>query len=301
MTWYGYALISAVLISLVGLFQKKTLQNEHSLQYVTIFRTTNFLLFLLIFAPTLSIGTTSSQFFLLGVTGLIGATGQLFVARSLRALEISTVMPILALDPALVALVAFAFLGERLSGFNVIGMAFVLVGAFVLESHRNEGGGKWRDILHSPKLLLQPFKNVARARGGRSIIIAIVAYAISGTIDRFLLKQLNVTTYLFYVYLFGTTLFFLLLLATKQKVGFFQQGNRLFFPTIIIAAVISLFSNVAQAKATSLAAIGLVIAVKRSSVLIDVLLGGRLFHERHMAQKLLASAIILLGLYLVVF
>ncbi|MFH0829279.1 MAG: EamA family transporter [Candidatus Kerfeldbacteria bacterium] len=300
MTWYWYAIFSAVLISLVGLFQKKTLQNEHSLQYVTIFRTTNFLLFLLIFAPTLTIGTTSTQFFFLGLTGLIGATGQLFVARSLRALDISTVMPILALDPALVALLAFGVLGEKLAGFNIVGIAFVLIGAFVLESHRKEGDGRWRDILHSPKLLVRPFRRMAQERGGRSIIIALFAYAVSGVIDRFLLKQLNVTTYLFYVYLFGTTLFLLLLLATKQKVQLFQQGNRLFFPTIIIAAVMSLFANISQAKATSLAAVGLVIAVKRASVLIDIILGGRLFHEHHIAQKLLASAIILLGLYLIV-
>lgn len=299
MQWYGYALLSAALISLVSIIQKRALRQEHSLQYVTIFNILKFVIFLLLFSPSLSLNVTSGQFFLVSLSGIIGAVGLLSVARALRALDMSIVLPILALDPAMVALLAFMFLGERITGFGAIGIALVLVGTFVLEVHKTHED-RWRDMMRSPKMLIRPFVAIGKGKGGTSIIIALVAYAVGSVLDRFMLKQVSVSTYLFYNYLAGTTLYLLLLISIRQKMDLFGTNKKFLFPLVIVAAVLNVFANVTQAQAMSMAAVGLVIAVKRISVLIDVVLGGRLFHERHLPQRLLASAIILFGIYLIV-
>ncbi len=299
MQWYGYALLSAALISLVSIIQKRALRQEHSLQYVTIFNILKFFVFLLLFSPSLSLNVSSGQFFLACLSGIIGAVGLLSVARALRVLDISVVLPMLALDPALVAVLAFLLLGERITGFGALGISLVLIGTFVLEIHKTHED-RWRDMMRSPKMLVRPFIAIGKGRGGASIVIALAAYAFSSILDRFLLKQVSVPTYLFYNYLAGTALYLLLLISTRQKMDLFGSNKNFLFPLVVLAAVLNVFANVAQAQAVSLAAVGLVIAVKRVSVLIDVALGGRLFHEHHLPQRLLASAIILFGIYLIV-
>jgi len=63
MPWYGFALITAVAISIIGLLQKRTLQREHSIEFVTLLMMAKLIMFLLVFAPSLKLGVNSWYFF----------------------------------------------------------------------------------------------------------------------------------------------------------------------------------------------------------------------------------------------
>lgn len=299
MPWFLYALFAALCITAVGLLQKKSLQQERSLEYVTLLNVAKLLVFVTAFSQVLELRVTSGQFVIIGISGFIGGCSLLFTARAMRALELSSVLPILALDPALVALFAFMLLGERLTLVKIGGLLLAVIGTFILEFHRTGSSGLF-SFLRSPKSLLEPFRSIGRGPGGRSLVIAVISLALSATLDRLMLVRVPVTTYLFYSYLCGTILYLVLLAGSGTKIGMPSVGKGSFIGIILLTAAINVIGNAAQARAVSVAAASLVIAVKRVSVLFDVILAGKFFHEKNILQKAVASIIILAGIYFII-
>lgn len=296
MPWYVYSIIAGLTVAAVGLLQKKTLQQEHSMEYVTVFSVLKLVLFVLGFGPTLELSVSSTEFFILGLAGLFSGFALLMVTKAVRVAEISTVLPILSLEPGIVAILGLGLLGEKLTGGNALGILLMLVAAYVLELRHAERGSGMKGF----RALVEPFRRLASGRGGHFAILGLLAYSIGSILDRYILLRVPVTTYIFYVYVFVAGLNLFLSLSTRQRFEIIHRGHRFLFPLILFIAVLHITSGLAQAKAMSLAAVGLVIAVKRISVLIDVILGGRFFHERNVLQKTLASIIMLIGVYFIV-
>lgn len=289
--WYGYAIISALTIAAVGLLQKKTLQREHSLEYVTVFSLAKLVFFLAIFGGRVNWTLEGGLVGWVLISGVIYALAFLSIAKSMRRLDLSTVMPVLSIEPAIVALLALLTLGETLTGGQVVGLSLTLIGTYVLELRRHT------DETHH---LLQPIFQLLKNRGGRLALWGLTFFSISSVIDRWLLQRLDVLTYIGYILIISLVFYSLLWMISRERPELFKSGQRWVLPLILVIAALHLTSNLAQAKAISLAAVGLVIAVKRTAALLDVVIGGRLFHERHLVQKTLASIIILVGVYFIV-
>lgn len=298
MPWYSYALISAAGIALVGLLEKKTLQREHSSEYVAVFSIMKLALFLLFFSSSVIWTVSSSNFIWLVIDGAIGALAFFMVAKAIRRMEISSAVPILALDPGLTAILAFFFLGERLNGTHIVGLFFLVIGTYILELHRSH------DQLGHPltniRTMISPLTNVWRQTGGGYILAGLVLFSVASTLDRFVLTRVPTTTYVGYTLIVNTVIFLILLVRSRNPLQLLRPGRGYLLFFITIAAAAHLISNLSQAKAVSIAAVGLVIGVKRLSVLIDVILGGKYFHERHLPQKIVATLIMLVGLFFVV-
>jgi len=234
----------------------------------------------------------------MGLAGCLGAMAFLMIAKAMRQLELSTVLPILSLEPGLVALLAFLLLGESLSRTNALGLLLILGGAYILEL-RVHGGAPARPE-RGPKLL-QPLARLAQGRRGHFALLGLLFYGFASLVDRYMLVRVEVTTYLFYTTTFITAIYLVLFFLTTDQVQVFQRGSRRIILLILVIAALHLTANVAQAKAISLAAVGLVIAIKRLSALIDILIGGRFFHEHNLGQKALASIVILTGVFFIIF
>lgn len=289
--WYGYAIISALTIAAVGLLQKKTLQREHSLEYATVFTLFKLALFLAIFGPNVQWSVSGDLIWWVVIGGVVYAFAFLFIAKSMRRLDLSTVMPVLSIEPAIVAIIALGVLGEALTGGQWIGLGLTLIGTYVLEVRRHS---------EQPNQLFQPFLQLVRDRGGRLALWGLAFFSISSVIDRFALQRLDVLTYIGYILIISLAVYSLMWLASNEKSELFRSGQRWLIPVILLIAALHLTSNLTQAKAISLAAVGLVIAIKRTAALLDILIGGRMFHEQRLVQKTLASIIILIGVYFIV-
>jgi drug/metabolite transporter (DMT)-like permease len=291
MAWYAYAIISALAIATVGLLQKKTLQREHSFEYVTIFSLAKLGIFLLVFGASTVWAVSTNDLLLLIVSGVVNGLAFVSITKAMRRMELSTVMPVLSVEPAIVALLAFMTLGERLNMTQVIGLGLTLLGTYILELRRHTD---------EPHHLAIPFQRLLRDRGGRFALWGLVFFSVASILDRYLLQHVPIFTYMGYMLLSSTMVFVLMWFVSEEKPELFQTGRRWLIPMIILIAILHLGSNLAQAKAVSLAAVGLVIAIKRTAALIDIVVGGRFFHERHLVQKTLASIIILVGVYFIV-
>jgi transporter family protein len=138
--WFYWAMLSAIFAALTAIFAKIGIQNVDS-DLATLIRTVVIIVVLSVFVA--STGKWSNPFELPGKTwlflGLSGlATGASWVCyfRALKIGEASKVAPVDKFSLVLVAVFAFAFLGERPSLREWAGIAMVAGGVLLLAFKR---------------------------------------------------------------------------------------------------------------------------------------------------------------------
>ena len=134
--WQFWAALSAGFAALTAIFAKVGIENVNS-DFATFFRT----IVLLVVVTALLFVTKEWQspssisartYVFLTLSGLATGASWLCYFRALKIGEASRVAPIDKLSVVLVAVFAYVFLGERLSGLHWTGVALIAVGAVVL-------------------------------------------------------------------------------------------------------------------------------------------------------------------------
>ena len=138
-SWQVWAVLSALFAALTAIFAKIGIENVNS-DFATFIRTVVILVtlafILLATGQFQSPGTISGRSYLfLVLSGLATGASWICYFRALKIGEAAKVAPIDKLSVVLVALFGVAFLGERLSGPNWLGIALIGVGA-VLVAYR---------------------------------------------------------------------------------------------------------------------------------------------------------------------
>ena len=180
MTWFAVALISALLSAFAAITQKKVLFNLGALEFSFLLSIANLVFsipfFFFIDYNTINILNLS----ILLAKSVIGVAAFLCVMIALKNLEISNALPLLALTPGFVAVFAFLLLGESLKTVEVIGLMFLIVGTFILESK-------------NLKEFVFPFNVFLKSKYHRYIILALFLFTASSILDKLLLIKLNLS------------------------------------------------------------------------------------------------------------
>jgi transporter family protein len=139
LSWQFWAVLSALFAALTAIFAKVGIENINS-DFATFIRTVIILVMLAMillasgqFQSPAAISTRTYVFLLL--SGLATGASWICYFRALKLGEAAKVAPIDKLSVVLVALFGVAFLGERLSGTNWLGIALIAAGA-VLVAYR---------------------------------------------------------------------------------------------------------------------------------------------------------------------
>ena len=139
-TWFYWALLSAVFAALTAIFAKIGIQGVDS-DLATLVRTAIIIVVLAAFVWGTGkwsnpLALSSKTWLFLGLSGL--ATGASWVCyfRALHVGDASKVAPVDKLSLVLVAVFAFAFLGERPAMREWLGIAMVAGGVLVLAIKR---------------------------------------------------------------------------------------------------------------------------------------------------------------------
>lgn len=138
-SWQFWALLSAAFAALTAIFAKVGIENVNS-DFATFIRTVVILIVLgAILAASGQFQAPSSisskTYVFLILSGLATGASWLCYFRALKLGNASQVAPVDKLSVVLVAIFAALFLGERLSGVNWLGIAFISIGA-VLVAYR---------------------------------------------------------------------------------------------------------------------------------------------------------------------
>lgn len=289
MTWFFIALTSAFLSAAAAISQKKVLFKLTAVEFSFLISIFNVVLSVPFLFYIDSFPVSTEGILILVFKSLIGSTAFLCIMLALKNLEISNALPLLALTPGVIAIIAYFFIGEALKQTEIIGLVLLISGTYVLESKFTG------DLLH-------PFKTFYRSKFHHYILIAIMLMSVSSILDKVLLKQYNFTPILLTVsqqIIYAVFFSIAYLLTSHKTINKIISESRNEFLLVIIIAVLTLGYRYSQALAISLAPVSLVIAVKRTSVFWATIVGGKIFSDKHLLRKSIAVVIIIAGAMLI--
>ncbi len=289
MVWFWLALASAVLSAMASIVEKKVLFRLDALEFSWTLSVFTMLFSLPLFAfVDYSLLTPAALGVLFG-KNILGALAFYFVMQSIRKLELSEALPMMTLTPGLAAIVAWPLLGEALDGSEIAGMGLLLVGTYVMETV------KGRSLLH-------PFAVFFKSDKHQYIIAALLLFTATSILDKVLLIDMSLgpVPLMAFQHVFNPVVFLVFMLAAKRKPGGFTRFPREALLWIAVVAVLTLGYRFAQIEAVYIAPVALVLAVKRVSVFIAAMAGGKIFDESNLLRKGFAIVLLLAGATLVV-
>lgn len=289
MTWFFIALTSAFLSAFAAITQKKVLFNLGALEFSFLLSLVN-LLFSIPFFFFIDYATINTfNLSILFIKSIIGVGAFFYVMLSLKNLEISNALPLLALTPGFVAIFAFILLGESLKMIEVLGLLFLIAGTFILESKNF-------------KELFFPFSIFLKSKYHRFIILALLLFTASSILDKLLLIKLNLSPisltafqHIYFAILFSILYIFFRSKEVAAPVSI--KKNNLGW--IALISILTIGYRYTQIVAVSLASVALVLAIKRTSVFWATVIGGKLFNDKDLLKRSLAAILIVIGAILI--
>ena len=295
--WY-FLMVGAIIFSGIGsIIEKKTLYKEHAMEFSSVFAIVIFV-FSFVFIPYLNFDFPTRYWPILYALSLLGSIGFLFVAKASRHMQISSSSPLFAFGPVITAILAWIILSENLSTLQIGGIVFVFAGSYILEMRP-------RKSIKSG--LLSPFQTIKKSKYIHFMLFAVFLYSISSIVDRYLLNTANPTsmeplTFLFIVQAFMAVNLFIMISIFHDGFKGVVHGIKSAGGWIALMAVIHLAARSMLVYATTIPAakIALVVALRRSSLLISTYFGGGIFKDKHLKQKTFAAVIMVIGAVILV-
>ncbi len=285
MLWIILATISALLSAAAAITQKKVLMRAHALEFSFL---VSFVIMILSLAIPVAFDVAPISWvtllFILGKS-VIGGIAFLLVMMALERDQISSVLPLLGLTPAITALLAWGVLGEILSNYEWLGIGLMVVGTYLLER--------------------RPVKRGSSASGGHHVLPvlyyiggALVLFAFSSVADQILIsgEKADPRVVLLYQHIVYCVMFGILLAVRKaplaSPLASVVQIGREQWPFLLAIAVLTIGYRFTQLEAVKYAPVALVLAVKRTSILYASLGGGKLFSDKHLGVRIAGASLI---------
>lgn len=291
--WLTLAFTSAALLGLYDVAKKRALTDNAVLPVLLL----NTLFSSLLFVPVIVAAECGLGWFdgtllesvpgdahahaLVALKSAIVLVSWVFGYFSMKHLPLTIVGPINATRPVMVLVGAMLLFGERLNGYQWVGVALALLSLFLLSrSGRREGV----DFAHNVWILC--------------IAAAAVMGAVSGLYDKYIMARLDPvfvqSWYNFYQLLMMGTVVGLLWWPRRRTTTPFHWSWAI--PLISIFLSLADFAYL-TALGEERAMISVVSMVRRGSVVVSFCCGALLFHERNLRAKALDLLFILVGMF----
>lgn len=289
--WVSLAFLSALLLGLYDVAKKRSLRENAVLPVLWL----NTLFSTIIFLPALIDSATGTEW----LNGTMFATAQgswhdhamvmikavmvlsswIFGYFGIKNLPLTIVGPINATRPVLTLIGAMILFGERLNGYQWVGVILAIVSLYLLSrSSKKEGV----DFAHNRWIYC-----VAAA--------AIIGVG-CGLYDRYIMYSLNAifvqSWYTFYQFLLMSVIVAILWLPKRKEQPFHWSWAIPMISILLTAGDMAYLHSLTEASAM----IAVVAMIRRSSVVVSFGCGALLFGERNLKAKALDLLLILVGM-----
>ncbi len=277
MEWVAPAVLSAFGQGSVNIMQKKALGKMSSSTFSFLF---NFfaLIFLIPIIPLVQ--WQLIPILILLAKSVLTIFGFYFRAKSLKRSYVSEIIPLLSsLNPLFVFILATIFLGEEITPLGISGIFLVILGSVMLVTNL----GKIKLNFNFSHIL---------------VTVSALFYAISAIINKHLLNTgTNIFTIIFFTTVFTVIGLFFLTRKRNKRIGPALEKN---LKILAVSGLITTIYRLLAILAMSLGPISLVQATRRLQSPISVFLGGKILREKDWKIKIIATIIMLIGVYFMV-
>ncbi|MCM1175582.1 MAG: EamA family transporter [Blautia sp.] len=287
--WIWLVLLYGIIKGVREIVKKKALQRSATIEVLFLYT----LLAFLIVLPDAknAMGLEVKYYFFIGLKSFVVFLAWIFSFRAIKKMPIS-LYGVLDLSRVLFAtLLGVIVLQEALGVFQVIGLALVSAGLLLL---------KYRPGKKVPAGQAAPQEADREKVDVKIVIMAFASClfnAVSGLLDKLLMKDINSSQLQFWYLLFLALLYLLFILATGTKIQFFNVLKNywvwLLSILIVIADRVLFWANGMDGSRVTVMTL-----LKQAGCVVTILAGRFLFHEKNTGHKLFCAAIIIAGIVL---
>lgn len=214
----------------------------------------------------------------------ISVVATIFFMRALKISDISLVSPLSGLTPALVLVTSPIMLGEFASPLGIIGVLFVTMGVYFLNIQEAATG------------YLAPIKALFDDRGAQYAMAVAGMYSISANIDKIGVESSSPIFWTFSVHV-GVSIIFLFIIEYKFDNGVRRATKQ--WKSLLPMGTLSGLGTAAQMFAITYTLVVYVNAIKRATLIWEILGGKIIFNEDGFKQRIIGGSIVIIGIILI--
>lgn len=258
--------------SFSNVFQKKLTKSGEA---ATCINCINYILMSLISIPLLllvNFSLITPEFWLYAITGgITGAIGNCFMVLALKQGELSVLGPINSYKAIVGMIFGIFLLHEYPNIYGVLGIGLIIIGSYF--------------ILKSPKALLR--KDIQYR------IYALIFTAIEAVfIKKVIILSSIASSFIISSFLGAIFSYLIMRILENKKLHIPTKKNSIMYISTTLCFAIMTFTTAYVFKYMN---VGYALSLFQLSIILNVILGYKLFNEKKLIKKLLGSLIILIG------
>jgi len=275
---------SAVLHALRNFLNKRAMDKQAFIWWYEIF---GLLFFLPIFIITLLKVDFSITIPYVLLSGIIHFIYWYFLSKALALGDLSLIYPIMRSSPALVLLFSITILKENVSLHGGIGILLVVFGVYSINLQKID----YRE-------LIKPLRSIVSDRSTQYAFLTLVSVAAYSLIDKIAVSKMHPVFFAFLYPWISLGLFTPHVLNATKK-GVLLREWRIHKRSILTCGLISICGYFLILWAFTLERMSYILGLRQISIVIAVILGGQLLNEKNKMIRVISSAIIFIGCYLI--
>lgn len=285
MAWVGLVLIYGLLKGGREIVKKKSLEKSSVMEVLFFYTLFSFLL--VVPDAKNAMGLTPVQYVYVAMKSFIIFLAWILSFKAIKKMPIS-LYGILDLSRVLFAtLLGTIVLKEKLGTNQVIGLVLVAAGLLLLKFKGGKNKGKNKDGAEASAMIVV------------FALASCMLNAVSGLMDKILMKQMNSSQLQFFYMLFLVLYYLIYIICTKEKLHIANSLKNYWIWLLAIMFVVadrSLFlaNGMAESRVTVMT------LIKQSGCLVTILGGKLVFHEKNIGYKLLCAGVIVAGIVVAV-
>lgn len=283
MPWFLFAFLSAFFESSKDIFSKRGLKivDEYSAAFSLRFFAIPFLLSFLLIIGIPKIG---DQFFpILFLGGSLNVLTTIFYMKALKSSDLSIVAPIVSFTPAFILITSPFIVNEFPNAGGFFGVLLIVFGSYVLNIKKRSKG------------FFAPIKALFVEKGARFMLVVAFIWSITSNLDKIGVRNSSPVFWAFSQAAFIAVVLLPLIIKRSQRVKEINNNLKALIPIGLFSALLLFF----QMTAINLAPVSYVTSLKRTSVLISVLMGYFIFKESNIKERLIGAIVMILGILLI--
>lgn len=258
--------------SFSNVFQKKLTKSEEA---ATCINCINYILMSLISIPLLllvNFSLITPEFWLYAIAGgITGAIGNCFMVLALKQGELSVLGPINSYKAIVGMIFGIFLLHEYPNIYGLLGIGLIIIGSYF--------------ILESPKALLR--KDIQYR------IYALIFTAIEAVfIKKVIILSSIASSFIISSFLGAIFSYLIMRILENEKLHIPTKKNSIMYISTTLCFAIMTFTTAYVFKYMN---VGYALSLFQLSIILNVILGYKLFNEKKLIKKLLGSLIILIG------
>lgn len=275
--WMVLVLVYGLLKGTREIIKKKSLEKS-SVMEVLFFYTLFSFLFVAPDAKN-AMGLTGIQYIYIAIKSFIIFCAWILSFKAIKKMPVS-LYGVLDLSRVLFAmLLGTIVLGEVLKPTQIVGLILVAAGLFMLKFRR---GGKQKAEHVSAAIVV-------------CAILSCMLNAVSGLMDKLLMKQMNSSQLQFFYMLFLVLFYLAYIIFSKEKLDF-KGAIKNYWIWILAIMFVVADRALFMANAAEDSRVTVMTLIKQSGCLVTILGGKFIFHEKNIGYKLCCAGVIIAGI-----